>query len=366
VAKPRILLTGPDWFGGLLEFCEHGLQDLGAEVRVAPTRVHPRHYPHFWWKGRFSQFPVVGWRVHQRMSDRLKAMEHDRTRAAFRQTLVGWRPDLVVSLLNWGEWILKDVIDEVRGIPRAGWLMDDPFQVDHELASLLPAFDRLYTIDESWAAPVELLTGKPVSELVCGADLRTQRPVPAEDVSEQFRGGVAFVGSSYTGDSAGALRRALLRPLAGLGLRLYGNNGWLHDPVLGPCYHGGPLEAQETNAVYNGADIVLNIHHPQFKAGTSLRTFGICAAEAFQLVDWRPGLERYFVLDEELVAFRTPEDLREKAARYLGDEAARRRIARAGYERVRREHSYAHRLAVILRDMDCLPSASERALAHSG
>jgi len=51
------------------------------------------------------------------------------------------------------------------------------------------------------------------------------------------------------------------------------------------------------------------------------------------------------------VVYRTPDELREKVEYYLNDEPARRRIAAAGYERVRREHTYANRLAVILQEM---------------
>ena len=95
----------------------------------------------------------------------------------------------------------------------------------------------------------------------------------------------------------------------------------------------------------------MNIHHPQFRVGTSLRTFAIGAAGAFQLVDWRPGLERFFVPDEEIVTYQTADELRAKASYYLANESARQRIARAGHERVLREHTYAHRIAQILFDV---------------
>jgi spore maturation protein CgeB len=54
----------------------------------------------------------------------------------------------------------------------------------------------------------------------------------------------------------------------------------------------------------------------------------------------------------EVVAYRCGEDLAEKAARYLDDAAARRRIADAGLARVRAQHTYVHRLRRILRDAE--------------
>ena len=64
-------------------------------------------------------------------------------RAAFRSAVREWRPDLIISLLNWGEWILHETIDDLTSIPKVGWLMDDPFQVDAESRGrMLPAGDQ--------------------------------------------------------------------------------------------------------------------------------------------------------------------------------------------------------------------------------
>jgi len=43
-------------------------------------------------------------------------MDQDQTRAAFLEKINGWRPDLVVSLLNWGDWVLNDVFGELVSI----------------------------------------------------------------------------------------------------------------------------------------------------------------------------------------------------------------------------------------------------------
>jgi hypothetical protein len=39
--SPRVLLTGPQWFADLLAFCERGLQETGAQVRVVNTNGAP-------------------------------------------------------------------------------------------------------------------------------------------------------------------------------------------------------------------------------------------------------------------------------------------------------------------------------------
>jgi spore maturation protein CgeB len=236
--------------------------------------------------------------------------------------------------------------------------MDDPFGNGGSLATLIGSFERVFAVDGSWVESIQLIAHGPVSMLTCGADPESHHRL--KTVPDQYQCRIAFVGSSYSGDPAGLVRRVLLERIADLNLHIYGDRGWSaisrHGDVLSRCYQGGELSSEEVNLAYNGANIALNIHHPQFRCGTSLRTFAICATGAFQMVDWRLGLDFFFVPDEEIVCYRSPEELREKAVRYLGDDRTRRRIARAGYERVLREHTYAHRLAVILREMDVVPA----------
>lgn len=360
MVKPRVLLTGPDWFGELVPFCARALEELNVDVRVGITHIHHGVPKQYWWNGPFSRVPFFGWRVQSRMEERIWQQTLDDAVQKFREVVNDWRPDLVISLVNWGDWILVDMLLELGNVPKVGWLMDDPFHTDEGIVRCLPLFDRIYVIDETWSAGVHLLTGCSISTLTCGADLSVQRPLSPEEVPESLRSDIVFIGSSYASTAGGFVRRSLLKPLADLGLAIYGDQDWTKADALRACYRGGPIDATQANRVYNGTKIAMNIHHPQFKEGTSLRTFGICASGAFQIVDWRPGLERYFEMDEELVAFRSPDELREKVEYYLQDERARRRIARAGYERVRREHSYAQRFRVILEDMDILPAETSR------
>lgn len=350
----KVLLTGPAWFGDLLPFCEHALESLGAEVRSVAVNRAPwlpaaerrrAAMERVGWIG-----PKVGFRMQRRERRRLAEHVNRQVAAALEE----WRPDLLLALLSWGDPLLAETMARRRDLVRVGWIMDDPF-LDDVLAARIEGYDHLYVIDDSWAAPIRLLTGRPTSTLACGADPASFYRLPDGAVPAELRSRAVFVGSSYRGVPAGVVRRRLLSAVADLGLAIYGDPGWAAGgPPLAACFRGRGLDTAGSNAAYNGADIAINIHHPQFRAGTSLRTFAICAAGAFQIVDWRPGLEAYFVPEEEIVAYRTPEELRELARRYLADEPARRRIARAGMARAQRDHTYAARLTRILTDVGLL------------
>ena len=56
----------------------------------------------------------------------------------------------------------------------------------------------------------------------------------------------------------------------------------------------------------------------------------------------------YFKEGEDLICFDGVEDLREKAAYYLAHEEERQRIAKNGYEKVKRYHDYVDRIKKIL------------------
>ena len=79
-----------------------------------------------------------------------------------------------------------------------------------------------------------------------------------------------------------------------------------------------------------------------------VRTFEACGAGAFQMVDRRPGLSQLFEPGRELVTFGDVTDLREKLDYYLERPAERHTIAKAGEKRARQEHTYAHRLNLLL------------------
>ncbi|MBI5713037.1 MAG: glycosyltransferase family 1 protein, partial [Chloroflexi bacterium] len=69
------------------------------------------------------------------------------------------------------------------------------------------------------------------------------------------------------------------------------------------------------------------------------------------------NIEEYYGDGVEAAYFNTEAELVERARYYLDHEGERARIAQAGYERTRREHTYAHRFSEIFKKVG-LPSPS--------
>ena len=347
-----VLVTGFDWHGDLVPFVRRGLSELAQNTTLVTTSVdalmaRPRTLK------SIESVPVIGrplgWRWRARLAERAAVSVNEQ----FCREVTRTRPDVVLSILCWGEPLTAASLASVRGATRIGWLMDDPFGYERsQLQDLLMAYDRLYIIDDGWADNVQLMTGIRPHWLPCGADPVSHHPVDLSRRDTSLSDHIVYVGSSCYGHPAGALRRALIDSLEGLPVAVFGDEGWRRfGGFAAASYRGGPVDTSRANAIYGSGAIALNFHHPQFRRGTSLRTFALCAAGAFQLTDWREGLDRWFSPGRELEVFRSPQELRELATRYLLDSAGRQRIARAGRDRVLSEHTYARRLEVMLQNV---------------
>jgi spore maturation protein CgeB len=256
----------------------------------------------------------------------------------------------MLALIDGRYPVLSDLLSDWPDVMKIGWMMDDPFWSLSGQVRDLHIFDRLYTVEGSLVAPLRLATGRDVRCVPLGADPTVFRPLPLTG----GQSGVVFVGKSYSDTSEGTARSLVLSQVASQDLAIWGDDGWRTSSAngveLSSFFRGGPVPPATTNAIYNAAAIVLNIHHSQIRMGTSLRSFAICASGAFQLVDWRPGLSDFLEPDVEVVTYRSGQELAELVARFLVESVARTRIAAAGRLRVLAQHTYLHRLSSILKE----------------
>jgi spore maturation protein CgeB len=109
------------------------------------------------------------------------------------------------------------------------------------------------------------------------------------------------------------------------------------------------VAGEAKSKAFCGARIVLNNLHPAEIWGINVRAFEIAGAGGFQMIDWRPGLSQLFDDGREVVSFRDRYDLQHKIKRYLAAPDERAEIAAAGHRRAAAEHTYRHRLTLMLK-----------------
>ncbi|MEW6238685.1 MAG: glycosyltransferase [Candidatus Omnitrophota bacterium] len=159
-------------------------------------------------------------------------------------------------------------------------------------------------------------------------------------------------------------RRKAAGKLTSFDLGLWGSSGpWLegerdNSPLRRAC-RGFIRDYRQLAAVYRSSRIHVSIHSLNAISGLNMHVWNAPVQETFLLTEALPGIKDLFRIGEEIACFETADDLPNVVERWLGDEAGRREVAKAGRERVLREHTFALRAKQLLRIMESRLSLME-------
>lgn len=111
----------------------------------------------------------------------------------------------------------------------------------------------------------------------------------------------------------------------------------------------GPVDYQwQMPRVFQNSKINLNITLRSIHSGIPLRAMDIMGCGGFLLTNYQQDFLTYFEPDVDFVYFTDEKDLLQKVQYYLEHEEERRQIAKNGYQKVKRFHTYRHRIQTIL------------------
>jgi len=79
------------------------------------------------------------------------------------------------------------------------------------------------------------------------------------------------------------------------------------------------------------------------------RTFETTGCGTFLLTNYTPGLEKLFDIGKEIVVYNDLNDLDNKVRYYLDNEEEREKIAKSGYERSKKDHTYYERAKKLIK-----------------
>ena len=99
--------------------------------------------------------------------------------------------------------------------------------------------------------------------------------------------------------------------------------------------------------IFQNTKAYLHIKNPHIHA----RPFELAGCGAFVISGWAEGMEQYYEPDREMVFYHSTKELVEKTKMYLARPEDRARIAKAGYDRTLREHTYEKRFATLFERM---------------
>lgn len=119
--------------------------------------------------------------------------------------------------------------------------------------------------------------------------------------------------------------------------------------LLPGCHNHGTIDYYDMAPyVFKTAKINLNITLRSIKSGIPLRAFDILGAGGFLLTNYQADFEDCYVNGEDYVAFESPEDMMDKIAYYLKHDKERTEIARNGFQRTAKFHTYTIRVQEML------------------
>lgn len=231
-----------------------------------------------------------------------------------------------------------------RGTRVALWFPDHVANLGRQLMLASP-YDAVYFKDAELVARLDALLDVPVRYLPQACNPMWHRP-PAGTEPQPH---VAVVGNMYP--SRVALLDRLLRD--GVPLALYGAAfpRWLRAASAARLGVAPPVVRAAKATVFRRAAAVLNNLHPAEMAGVNLRTFEATASGAVVLCEDRPTLDELFAPDSEILIFRKYDELLGLIRGVLAAPTQARPIGDAASRRAHAEHTYQHRLGVILQDL---------------
>ena len=165
-----------------------------------------------------------------------------------------------------------------------------------------------------------------------------------ETPSDEYKCDITTAGTMHS------WRVAFYKHLANYNVKLWGTIPplWMPKSVVSDMYQGRFVNNQDKARAFLGAKIVLNNLHYGEIWGLNVRAFEAAGIGAFQMVDWRPGLDDLFEDGKEIISFKGIQDMKDKIQYWLDRPEERLQIAQNGKLRAYRDHTYELRLDLLI------------------
>lgn len=336
-----IALVGPIYGGSLpiTGYVKRALETLGHKVQWIDHSVHAASYD--------AMGTLKDQRNRQMMQGRMAEVLSQWTLASLAES----PPDLVLSMAQ--APMTLPVLEHLRKkrFLTAMWFVENYRHLTY-WRQMAPGYEFWFVFQQGACLDAFRQAGaRQVSYLPMAADPELHGPMSlSEGDRRTFGSDVSFVGAGY------ANRRRLFPSLLRQpwSFKLWGNEWDGADELRSVLQlNGARIDTATCMKVFNATTINVNLHST---TGVGLdpqadfvnpRTFELAACGAFQLVDHRSELHRFFT-EQEMVSFKDFGDVPGLVHRWLNDSAARQAMADAARARVLSEHTYVHRMRELL------------------
>ena len=151
------------------------------------------------------------------------------------------------------------------------------------------------------------------------------------------------------GEIAAAEKRAnYIANLGSLGVKVWGDDGWLSTEQYGVKYMGSAGHTCEINKIYSASSINVDINRLYQMDIVPMRIFDIIACGGFVLAEYSKELSNIFEIGKEVETYSTLDELVSKATYYLDHESEALEIAKRGRGAVLKNHRISGRVKHML------------------
>lgn len=248
--------------------------------------------------------------------------------------------DVVINVQQHMQAATAEVI-RASGSKLALWFPDAVSNIGR-LSMFEAPYDVVFLKDSLFARRMRETYGVPAVYLPEACNPEWHRP----EVPYGTEPYIVVVGNVYP--TRGRLLRRLLAdgiPLKIFGGRLPGS-GEFDD--LQVVHAGRPVTGAEKARVFRSAAGVLNNLHPAEMSSVNCRLFEAAGSGGVVLCESRPDLADLYIPGEEVLAFSSYEELLSQARELITGPAWARRMADQAAARSVQEHTYQHRLRLML------------------
>jgi spore maturation protein CgeB len=249
-----------------------------------------------------------------------------------------FRPELLLSLTGPLHPVVLGEIGKIAPGRRVLWWGDPPAN-SQRWGMLDPGWDAIYVKDRSAVGKLKL-AGRNAHLLHEAMNPKWHKPL-----ADQKNESVVVAGNYY------AFRQAVVLRLMsdGVSSQLFGPlpPRWAH-PEIKRLHTGEYVTREEKSRVFGEGLACLNTFSLAEGDSLNCRAFEIAGAGGLQIIEHRSAIEECFEPSKELLSFQTYEELVEHVDRAKRFPAEMISIRQAGARRALSEHTYRHRLEVIL------------------
>ena len=277
--------------------------------------------------------------IHWDFARELMADGYERANERLWSLVGEQEPDVLFCVLfdeQLNEKVIQRISEETRTVT-VNWFCDDHWRFDGYSKYWAPKFDWVVT---TWPPAVARYREMGYDNVILSQWACNHFDYFPRGNNLSYD--VTFVGQPHS-NRRGAIDRLRQR---GFSVRTWGR-GW----------EEGRIDHDEMLEVFSGSRINLNfanssIRRPGWRrkkvpAQIKGRVFEVPGCGGLLLTEYAQGLEDFYRLDQEIVAFRSYRELESKVGYLLSHEEERAEIASRGYQRTLREHTFEMRLEAI-------------------